>query len=247
MTCLRHVSAVFTLLITWPAICHAQLAVHNTRGDYGIKTDTQAPLGVYDVGMFYDYSADTLRDGKGYSFPATPSGGLADVRAAVAGLAWTTDIKILGGNYGFAFYPAVTNNTIEFPALQTDTESSTGLADLYMQPLILGWATERADFMAGAGIYAPTGTYDADPDDNRGPSIWSYEAYAGTTFYFEEVSRWHFAATAFFESHGEKEDSDVGKPFMDGAASAGLPTTPNGKSATMVSAYRCRQVAGGQA
>jgi hypothetical protein len=227
-------SAIGILLILWPTFVSAQLSGHNTRGDYGMMSGTQAPVGVYGVGMFYDYSADTLRDKNGDSFPATSTGGSVDVQAAVAGLVWTTDIELFGGKYGFAVFPAVTNNAVEFPALQTDTETSTGLADLYIQPFILGWTTVRADFMAGLGIYAPTGRYDADADDNRGLGMWSYEVFAGTTFYFDEARSWHLAATAFFETHGEKEDSDIrvgdivtiegglGKSFMEGAASAGI-------------------------
>ena len=234
MTCRRSSLAIPFLIMVWPAVSQAQLAGHNTRGDYGLMSGTQAPLGAYGVGMFYDYSADTLRDKDGDSLPAVSSGGSIDARAAVAGLVWTTEMTLFGGNYGFAIFPAVTNNAVELPALQTDTETSTGLADLYIQPLILGWTTARADFMAGLGIYAPTGRYDADADDNRGLGMWSYEAFAGTTVYFDEARSWHLAATAFFETHGEKEDSSIrvgdiltieggfGKSFMDGAASAGI-------------------------
>ena len=232
--CRRTSLAILVLVVVWPAVSNAQLAGHNTRGDYGLMSGTQAPVGVYGVGMFYDYSADTLRDKNGDSFPATSNGGSVDVQAAVAGLLWTTETTIFGGNYGFAIYPALTNNAVELPALQTDTETSTGLADLYSQPFILGLTSARTDFMAGLGIYAPTGRYEADADDNRGLGMWSYEAFAGTTLYFDAARSWHLAATAFFETHGEKEDSDirvgdivtieggVGKSFMDGAASAGI-------------------------
>jgi hypothetical protein len=231
----RHsILAALWLVTFWPAGSLAQLSGHNTRGDLGMMSGTQAPVGMYGVGMWYDYSADTLRDRNADSLPATTGGGSVDVRAVVAGLLWTTETQLLGGNYGFAVYPALTNNAAELPALQSDTETSTGLADIYIQPLILGWTTERADFTAGLGIYAPTGRYDAEADNNRGLGMWSYEAFAGTTVYFDEARSWHFAASAFFETHGEKEDSDVrvgdivtieggiGKSFMDGAANAGL-------------------------
>lgn len=230
----RAVATILYLMLAWPVTALAQLSGHNTRGDMGMMSGTQAPVGMYGVGMWYDYSADTLRDRNGDSFPATTGGGSVDIQAAVMGFLWTTETQLLGGNYGFAVYPALTNNAVELPALQSDTETSTGLADLYIQPIILGWTTPRADFTAGLGIYAPTGRYDADADDNRGLGMWSYEAFAGTTVYFDEARSWHFAASAFFETHGEKEDSDVrvgdivtieggiGKSFMDGAASAGL-------------------------
>ena len=224
----------FCLLVMYPLASQAQLAGHNTRGDFGMMSGTQVPMGTYGVGMYYDYSADTLRDRNGDSFPATSEGGSVDVRAAVAGLIKTTENKFLGGTYGFSLYVPATNNAVELPALQTNTKTSTGLADIYIQPLILGWSTKRADFMAGLGVYAPTGRYEAGADDNRGLGMWSYEAFAGTTVYFDEARTWHFAATAFYETHGKKEDTDVrvgdiltieggfGKSFMDGAASAGL-------------------------
>lgn len=222
------------LLFIYPLAAQAQLSGHNTRGDYGIMSGTQVPVGTYGVGMYYDFSADTLRDRNGNSFPAISDGGSVDIRAAVAGLIKTTDKKLFGGNYGFGLYAAATNNAVELPALQTDTKTSTGLADTYIQPLILGWTTKRADFMAGLGVYAPTGRYDPDADDNRGLGMWSYEAFAGTTVYFDEARTWHFAGTAFYETHGKKEDTDIrvgdiltieggfGKSFLDGAASVGV-------------------------
>ena len=129
----RSTLVTLCLLILWPAASVAQLSGHNTRGDYGMMSGTQAPVGMYGVGMWYDYTADTLRDKSGDSFPATTDDGSVDIGAVVAGLLWTTKTQLLGGNYGFAVYPALTNNAVELPALQSDTETSTGLADLYIQ------------------------------------------------------------------------------------------------------------------
>ncbi len=95
------------LTLLWPITSLAQLAGHNTRGDMGMMSGTQAPVGMYGVGMWYDYSADKLRDRNGDSFPATTGGGSVDARALVAGFLWTTELKLLGANYGFAIYPAL--------------------------------------------------------------------------------------------------------------------------------------------
>jgi hypothetical protein len=138
------------------------------------------------------------------------------------------------GNYSFTIFPGVTNNALEFPPTGVDTRTSTGLADLYVQPVNLGWTTPRADFIAGLGLFAPTGEYEAGGDSNRGLGMWSYELFAGTTLYFDEARTWHFAATAFYETHGKKDGTDIrvgdiltlegglGKSFMQGAASAGI-------------------------
>ncbi len=222
------------LALLFPLAGHAQLSGHNTKGDFGLQSGTQAPPGFYVVPLFYDYSADTLRDGNGDSFEPLGGGGSVDARAMIVGGLWVTDKKFLGGNYGFAIFPGVTNNALELPALQSDTKTSTGLADLYIQPIILGWNKARADFTAGLGIYAPTGEFQAGGDSNRGLGMWSYEIFGGTTVYFDEARTWHFAATAFYETHGKKDGTDVrvgdiltlegglGKSFMDGAVNVGV-------------------------
>jgi hypothetical protein len=214
---------------------HAQLAGHNSRGDYGLLSGTLAPPGWYLVApLYYRYSADEFRDNNGDRFSALGGGGSIEATAWLAAAIWVSERKLFGGNYSFEFYPGVTNNALEFPPLATDDRVSTGIADLYIRPINLGWNTPRADFVAGIGIYAPTGEYEVDGSSNRGLGMWSYELSAGTTVYLDEAKSWHFAATAFYETHGKKEDTNIrvgnlltiegglGKTFMDGAANVGL-------------------------
>ena len=142
---------VLLLALLLPLAGHAQLSGHNTKGDFGLQSGTQAPPGFYVVPLYYDYSADTLRDGNGDRFDPLGGGGSVDAGAAIAGLMWVSEKKVLGGTYGFSIWPAVTNNALELPALQTNSKTSTGLADLYIQPIILGWNKAQADFTAGLG------------------------------------------------------------------------------------------------
>ena len=223
-----YISALLLALLL-PLTGHAQLSGQNTKGDFGLLAGTQAPPGFYVIPMFYDYTADALRDKNGDRVSPIAGGGSLDARAAIVGLMWVTEKKILGGTYGFAIWPGVTNNALGFPPLEIDEKVSTGLADLYIQPITLGWNTDRADFLAGLGIYAPTGEYEAGGDSNRGLGMWTYELFGGTTVYFDEAKSWHFAAFAAYETHGEKDGTDVrvgdiltlegglGKSFMDGA------------------------------
>jgi hypothetical protein len=218
-----------------PESAFSQLSGHNTKGDFGLLSGTQSPPGWYTVApMYYRYSADEFRDRRGDRLPAVEGGGSLEANAWVAGAIWVSEHKLFGGNYSFTIFPGVTNNALEFPPTGLDSRTSTGLTDLYMQPVNLGWTTPRADFIAGLGLYAPTGEYEAGGDSNRGLGMWSYELFAGTTLYFDEARTWHFAATAFYETHGKKEDTDIrvgdiltlegglGKSFLQGAASAGI-------------------------
>jgi hypothetical protein len=223
------------MLSVTPESAFSQLSGHNTKGDFGLLSGTQSPPGWYAVApMYYRYSADEFRDRSGDRLTAVEGGGSLEANAWVAGAIWVSDYKLFGGNYSFTIFPGVTNNALEFPPTGLDSRTSTGLTDLYMQPVNLGWTTPRADFIAGLGLYAPTGDYEAGGDNNRGLGMWSYELFAGTTLYFDEARTWHFAATAFYETHGKKDGTDIrvgdiltvegglGKSFMQGAASAGI-------------------------
>jgi hypothetical protein len=222
------------LSLLFPLCGSAQLSGHNTKGDFGLQSGTQAPPGFYVVPLFYDYTADTLRDRNGDPRPALEDGGSVDARAAIVGLLWVSEKKVLGGTYGLSIWPGVTNNALAAPILQVDEEVSTGFADIYVRPIELGWNTDRADFIAGLGIYAPTGEWELGGSNNRGLGMWSYEVFGGTTVYFDEERTWHFATLASYETHSKKDDTDIrvgdlltlegglGKSYMDGALSVGI-------------------------
>jgi hypothetical protein len=216
-------------------LAHAQYAGHNTKGDFGLQSGSQAPPGVYVVApMYYRYDGDSVKNRNGDTVRLDPEErGSLDVNAYVLGLVWVSDFKILGANYSFQIFPAFTDNTLEIPILDLDESVDTGFTDLYFQPVNLGWHRDRADFIAGLGVFAPTGKYEPGGSDNLGLGMWSFELFAGTTVYLDAAKSWHFATTAFFETHTEKEDTDIkvgniltlegglGKSFMEGAVNVG--------------------------
>jgi hypothetical protein len=229
------VAIFITVLTLVPSPSLAQLNGHNTKGDFGLQSGTQAPPGFYLIApMYVNYSADTLKNRDGDRIVIDPDQpGSLDVDAFVLGLIWVSEFKIFGGNYSFQVYAPFANNSVEAPILGLQDSVSTAFGDLYLQPVNLGWHTDRADFIAGLGIYAPTGRYESGGDENIGLGMWGFEFFAGTTVYFDKNRSWHLAATAFFETHTEKKDTDItvgdlltveggfGKSFMDGAINVG--------------------------
>ena len=227
-------NSALLLSLLFPLYVSAQLSGHNTKGDFGLQSGTQAPPGFYIVPLFYDYTADTFRDRNGDPRPALEDGGSIDAQAAIIGLLWVSETKVFGGNYGFAIWPGVTSNALATPIFQLDEKVDTGLADLYIQPITLGWNTQRADFIAGLGLYAPTGEWELGGANNRGLGMWSYEVFGGTTVYFDEKRTWNFATLASFETHGKKDGTDIrvgnlltlegglGKSFKGGLFNVGI-------------------------
>ena len=213
---------------------HGQYLGHNAKGDFGLMSGSQAAPGFYFVPMYLRFNGEKLRDRNGNSIGIDPEErGSLDVNAYLAGLVYVSKFKILGANYGFMAFPGFTDNKLEVPILDLGSKSSTAFTDLYFVPLDLGWHTERADFTAGLGLFAPTGRYDPDADDNVGLGMWTFEPYFGTTVFFDKAKSWHVATRAFYEMHTKKRGTDIkvgdiltlegglGKSFMAGALSFG--------------------------
>jgi hypothetical protein len=224
---------------------NAQFLGHNGPGDFGLLSGSQPYPGLYLAAMYLRYDSDTLRNRDGDSISLDPNdpGSIllnADdpdslaVNAYAVGIWGVTNFKIFGANYGFMVFPGFTDNKLEAPILGQVNETDIGFTDLYIQPINLGWHTERADFITGLGVFAPTGSYDPDASDNLGLGMWSFELSAGTTLYLDKAKTWSFATTLFYEIHTRKEDTDIrvgdilmlegglGKSFLGGALNAGV-------------------------
>jgi len=231
-------AAMLVAVAATPSTAHAQFFGHNAKGDFGMFAASQPPPGFYLTPLYYNYDGDRFRNASGESIaldnvdPALRS----DLKANGYGLGaiYVTDLKLLGANVGFVLFPSLTDNSLEAPILGQSQSVSTGFGDLYFQPLNLGWHTERADYTAGIGIFAPTGTWAIDGKDNRGLGMWSFELFAGATVYFDKAKNWSLATAAFYETHTEKRDTNIrvgdiltlegafGRSFLGGGASIGI-------------------------
>jgi hypothetical protein len=211
---------------------HSQMNGDNLKGDYGLQSGTQPPVGWY-VGLLYSrYSTGEVKDRNGESLPFTGNNLSANNVAPL--VQWTGEFKILGGNYGFSVGPGLVDQIFDSPAIGVESDTGWGIGDTYVQPLVLGWTKPHADYLAGLGLFVPTGKYTKGGSDNTGLGMWGYEIFGGTTWYPDSAKAWNLAATAFLEAHSNKEDSQAhvgtlltieggaGHSFVHGAANAGL-------------------------
>lgn len=143
-------------------------------------------------------------------------------------IAVTTKAKLAGATVGFQIVPLVVNNRAELAELGRSGGQSYGFADLYIQPINLGWRTKRVDFLAAYGLYAPTGA------GHRSLDMWAHEIVGGTGAYFDAAKLWHVSTAGFYEIHQNKRDIDLrvgdiltleggaGRSFLNGAANVGM-------------------------
>lgn len=122
------------------------------------------------------YSADKLRNTSG-----KPSAVRAKLKVNTAALALvkTTDISLLGGEYGFsAVIPYLDmSNRLTVPATtgaQSLNGSSSALGDVTLVPVIVKWTPSSRLFVNGRlELQLPTGSYRADRLINTGANHWT--------------------------------------------------------------------------
>jgi hypothetical protein len=196
---------VMVLLLAVPSV-HAQLTGSNIPGDFGLKSGSQAPPGVWVGYLLYNYTSSKIVDSNGRELSLT--NGEIDARAHVPVFSVVTKKKLFGANYGAALYPSVMNLAIEAPRVSLNKGTGYGAGDLYVQPINLGWTTKHADVITWYGLFAPTGKYAPGGEGNRGYGMWSHELGLGSTVYFNEKKTLHASALGAYEIHSKKRDTD---------------------------------------
>lgn len=238
--CIFTLFAAACMLVAITGPTPAQITGHHLPGSWGLQSGTQHPEGFLVAPVYIHYGSDKIMDGDGNELKNI-TGEKRDVGIDVLTLFgwWVSKFKILGANYGALVNIALGNNQVEFASF--DFESGFGLADIYLQPVNLGWHLKQADFVASYGVYFPTGSYEAGATDNNGLGMWSHEFGAGTTLFFDPQKQWHFAASGYFELNGKKKDTEInvgntltvegglGRSFLKGALSVGAAYYGNWK------------------
>lgn len=226
------VALVAIAALSVPGVVFGQMNGHNLRGDYGLQSGSQPPPGWYGSLLYLNYNIDKVRDRSGDALQT--AGGDITVQAISPILLGVTEKQVWGANYGFVIAPSWINNSLESPLLETKLKTDMDFGDLYVQPVNLGWHKDQVDFVAGLGLFMPTGRYDDGADDNVGLGMWTFEVFGGTTYFFDKEKTWHASVLTSYETHTEKEDSDLkvgdiltleggaGKSFMEGAISVGV-------------------------
>lgn len=214
--------SILVLCLLLSSFTEARELGHYVLGVMNIR-DIAVPA---EAGFYYEqynlyYTTDSYKDRNGNSVNSVAIGpitvqmeGEVDMYGIAPLFLWTTDKKILGGNYAFYLSPSIGSTSVAAAASIFDRgveidDDSWGLGDIFVQPFWLGWRDTHYDLSFGLGLYAPIGKYDEDDNDNIGLGFWTFQAQVGGLYYIDKQQASALMLTATYETHTEKDGTDI--------------------------------------
>jgi hypothetical protein len=180
------------------------------RGQYipgfgGLNAGTQAPPGFTYANYFIWYPASKFKDQDGDTAPINFD---LDLLADFNLFAYTTKAKFLGAKVGMAVGVPIVNTPVSLPNIGLNV-SPTGLGDIYVEPINLGWNLKKADVKLAYGFVAPTGRFDSVGTETTTTDYWGHEITLGSSIYLDQTKLTHVSIITNWEFHHRKRHEDV--------------------------------------
>lgn len=122
--------------------------------------------------------------------------------SSILGVVVTTPLRVWGGHYGFAVRAAITDTHADRtvtngPVRNSRSGDLTGVNDIVISPLVLGWHRGNWHWNVSATVWMPAGSYDDTRMVNTGRNYWSWSPQFAVT-YLDREKGWELsAATAY--------------------------------------------------
>ncbi len=173
---------------------------HYVPGVEGVKVSTVPPAGNYYLGYFVDYEVDKLKaPGSDQTIPGRNKG---TVTALANRFVHMTKQKFLGADYGVELIVPLVDKDFKFDAAAYNNSKS-GVADVYVGPLVLGWHGNRWDAAAAAGVWLDNA--DSNELASPGNGYQSTMLTAGATTYLNADKSASASALMRYEMHGKND------------------------------------------
>ncbi len=186
--------------------CGAQEFGHKLLGGLGLQAGVQPETGFYVGDQVVVYDANRLFDQNGARVPG---------RFRLTGVANAVGVSF---SYRLPRLALYVSAAVSIPIARISGTTSSppvstvlvGLADVYVQPLRLGWRQSHFDLVTGYAFYVPVGS--VDPDE--GPTSvsraqWTHELSFGGTVYFDRRGSWQLSALGAWDINGRKMGVDI--------------------------------------
>jgi len=178
----------------------AQAGGHYVAGVEGVQAASVPPPGMYYLGYLVNYQTDSVRAPGGET--DLPGNNSIKVTALANRFVWITNQKVLGADYGVEAIVPLQRTKLDLGAVPlADTRS--GLGDIYLGPLVLGWHGSNWDAVAAAGLWLDNGSTDHPASPGLGHK--STMLTAGATYYFDPARSLTASALMRYEINGKDD------------------------------------------
>ncbi|WP_353234612.1 transporter [Diaphorobacter ruginosibacter] len=170
---------------------------HYVPGVEGIQAASVPPPGMYYLGYLINYDIGSFRaPGSSTRLPGHNTG---TVTALANRVVWISGHRLLGADYGMeAIVPVIrTSLTVNAAGI---SDSRSGVGDIYVGPLVLGWHGQQWDAVAAAGMWLDTAS--TSHPASAGKGFKSAMLTGGATWYFDAARSISGSALVRFERNG---------------------------------------------
>ncbi|QBM16461.1 hypothetical protein MARI_05420 [Marinobacter sp. JH2] len=178
---------------------------HYVPGVEGIDGPAVPPPGAYYRGYLVHYDIDNLRGGQGTK---APGGNTGEVTALANRFIWITDETFLGATYGVELIVPLQHTSLDFEGLGV-RDSDSGLGDVFVGPIVLGWHGQQWDAVFAAGHWFDTASYEPTEPASIGKGYGTTMLTLGGSWHIDADKRWSVSTLSRYEIKTEVENSDV--------------------------------------
>nr|WP_320015867.1 transporter [uncultured Desulfobacter sp.] len=167
--------------------------------------------GFYPIVYAFHYTADELMDGNGDEVPGDFD---LDVTGAAFRFIYVSDMTLFGASVAWHTIIPVVDTQVEIGAANID-DATTGLGDIEVSALILGWHLNKNFHVIGSlDVWLPVGEYDADDAASIGRNYWTVAPIAVVTYLSD--SGFELSAKLQYLINFENSDTDytTGQEFI---------------------------------
>ena len=158
--------------------------------------------GFYPIFYAFHYTADELMDGNGDKVPVDFD---LDVTGTAFRFIYVSDMTLFGASLAWHAIIPVVDSQVEIAQAGVDA-STTGLGDIVVSPMILGWHLSKNFHLIGAlDIWLPVGEYDVDDPASIGRNYWTVAPIIAPTY----ISNTGFEISAKLQYLINFENSDT--------------------------------------
>lgn len=173
-------------------------------GQAGLNSGILPDPGLTYANLSINYSAETLKDGKGNIIPVAGNYSFWAIENVVY---YVPKTKILGATFAFQALLPIGNGSFTLPAFGVNAGGA-GYADTWIQPATLGWKLKCINTWVAYAFTAPTGRFTPGSTTNVGSGYWGNNLVSGTTVFLTKNKKTTANLTTDWEVHGQKSGTN---------------------------------------